>query len=254
MRAKTSIETMRSSPAVFRVGLGLALAAALVVQTGLAGAQDEKEEKIRETYRALAVSSVTMNRTRITISIDRWTTDKEHNQLITTLVEKGSEGLRDALMKQEDAGFVHFLSTETVEELTPGITNSAPSGSASSVRLGYAREIRVEGKRIIRLATGRPIWSFSEFVPEGIPEFRDTRDVERSITEMVSTPGSITGLGDPERNHPFSLIVLRLDENNEGEGTFCVAVQMKYDKKKATLGLENLAQDRVHLTRVAKTN
>ena len=242
MRAKTSIETMQSSPAVFRVGLGLALAAALVVQTGLAGAQEEREERIRETYRALAVSSVTMDRTRITISIDRWTTDEEHNQLITTLVEKGSEGLFDALMKQEDAGFVHFLSTETVvEELTPGITNSTPSGSATSVGLRYAREIRVEGKRIIRLATGRPIWSFSEFVPEGIPEF---------ITESESIPG----LGDPERNYPFSLIVLRLDENNEGEGTFCVAVQMKYDKKKATLSVENLAQDRVHLTRITKTN
>ena len=241
MRAKKSIETVQSSPAVFRAGLGLALAAALVVQTGLAGAQEEQEEKIRETYRALAVSSVTMDRTRITISIDRWTTDEEHNQLITTLVENGSEGLFDALMKQEDAGFVHFLSTETVEELTPGITISTPSGSASSVRLRYAREIRVEGKRIIRLATGRPIWSFSEFVPEGIPEF---------ITESESIPG----LGDPRRNYPFSLIVLRLDENNEGEGTFCVAVQMKYDKKKATLRVENLAQDRVHLTRITKTN
>ena len=59
---------------------------------------------------------------------------------------------------------------------------------------------------------------------------------------------------DTKRNYPFSLIVLRLDENNEGEGTFCVAVQMKYDKKKATLRVENLAQDRVHLTRITKTN
>ena len=89
----------------------------------------------------------------------------------------------------------------------------------------------MEGKRIIRLATGRPIWSFSEFVPEIIP-----------------------GLGDPERIHPFSLIVLRLVENNEGEGTFCVAVQMKYNKKNASLSVENLAQDHVHLTRITKTN
>ena len=233
---------------VFRVGLGFALAAALVVQTGLAGEQEEQEEKPQETYRALAVSSVTMDRTRITLSIDRWTTDEEHNQLMTTLVEKGPEGLRDALLKQESAGFVHFLSTETVEELTPRVNISTPSGSASSVRLGYAREIRVEGKRIIRLATGRPIWSFSEFVPESIPEFSDKRDPSPST--LISLPG----LGDPERIHPFSLIVLRLDENNEGEGTFCVAVQMKYNKKNASLSVENLAQDRVHLTRITKTN
>ena len=106
----------------------------------------------------------------------------------------------------------------------------------------------MEGKRIIRLATGRPIWSFSEFVPESIPEFIDKRD------PSPSTLLSLPGLGDPERIHPFSLIVLRLDENNEGEGTLCVAVQMKYNKKNASLSVENLAQDHVHLTRITKTN
>ena len=54
--------------------------------------------------------------------------------------------------------------------------------------------------------------------------------------------------------YPFSLIVLRLDANNEGEGTLCEAVQMKYDKKKATLRVESLSHDRVRLTGIKKTN
>ncbi len=218
---------MQSSPAVFRVGLGLALAAALVVQTGLAGAQEEQEEKIRETYRARAVTlgigveDSGRRTTRLTISIDRWTTDEEHKQLITTLVEKGSKDFRKALQKQEVAGFVHRRS-------------------ATSVPLRYAREIRVEGKRIIRLATGRP--TFEEF--EESQDLRFRQEGEREF----STDAPFLS------RHPFSLIQLRLDENNEGEGTLCLAVQMKYDKKKATLRVENLTPERVHLTEVTKTN
>ena len=138
---------MQSSPAVFRVVVGLSLAAALVVQTGLAGAQEEQEEKIRETYRAravvlgLGIIGGRPTKKRLTIKIDCWTTDEEHNQLITTLVEKGSEGLRNALQKQEVAGFVQSATL--------------------SIPLRYAREIRVEGKRIIRLATGDTIASYT---------------------------------------------------------------------------------------------
>ncbi len=209
---------MQSSPAVFRVGLGLVLAAALVVQTGLARAQEEQEEKIRETYRARATYSTGFGtRKRLTISIDRWTTDEEHNQLITTLVEKGSEDLLKALQKQEVAGFVVFA------------TPSHPP----AIRLRYAREIRVEGKRIIRLATGEPITAYTPFTSD-LPD----PDIA----------------GDFAVSFLFSLIQLRLDENNEGDGTLCLAVQVKYDKENAKLLVENYSPDRVHLTRVTKTN
>ncbi len=198
---------------MFRVGLGLALAAALVVQTGLAGAQEEQEEQIRETYRARTNSWVG----RLTVIIDHWTTDEEHNQLITTLVEKGSKDLRNALQKQEVAGFVQF--------------------GTLSIPLRYAREIRVEGKRIIRLATGDTIASFT-------PQY---------LTLEHVAPG-MGGYALGFTGYPFSLIVLRLDENNEGNGTLCLAVQMKYDKKNAKLRVENLSPDGVRLTGITKTN
>ena len=210
---------MQSSPAVFRVGLGLALAAALVVQTGLAGAQEEQEEQIRETYRARAIYSTGFGRKQpLTISIDRWTTDEEHKQLITTLVENGPKDFLKALQKQEVAGLVHRRS-------------------ASSVRLRYAREIRVEGKRIIRLATGEPIAGYTPFT-----------------SELSNPDAGARDTGDFAVHYPFSLIQLHLDENNEGEGTLCLAVQMKVDKKTAKLRVENLSPDRVRLTEVTKTN
>ena len=204
------------------MGLGLALAAALVVQTGLAGAQEEQEEKTRETYRARATTlglgvSGRPTKTRLTIKIDRWTTDEEHNQLITTLVEKGSEDLLKALQKQEVAGFVEFA------------TPSHPPAT----RLRYAREIRVEGKRIIRLATGQPITAYTPFTSD-LPD----PDIA----------------GDFAVSFLFSLIQLRLDENNEGDGTLCLAVQIKYDKENAKLLVENYSHDRVRLTGITKTN
>ncbi len=213
---------MQSSPAVFRVVVGLALAAALVVQTGLAGAQEEQEEKIRETYRARSVTlgvgvSPRPSQLMLRISIDRWTTDEEHNQLITTLVEKGAEDLRNALQKQEVAGVVF-----------------PPSGRYIPLR--YAREIRVEGKRIIRLATGDTILSYMS---------------PSTISRQVA-PGMYGYAYEFTGKYPFSLIVLRLDENNEGEGTLCLAVEMKYDKKKATLRVESLSHDRVRLTGIKK--
>ena len=52
----------------------------------------------------------------------------------------------------------------------------------------------------------------------------------------------------------FSLIELRLDEKNEGDGTLAVGVEMKYDKEKNTLVLENFSSEPVRLTRVRKTN
>ncbi len=208
---------------MFRVGLGLALAAALVVQTGLAGVPEDQEEKIRETYRALAVTLGGIglsgpSRTRLTISIDRWTTDEEHNQLITTLAEKGSKDFLNALQKQEGAGFVQFATL--------------------TIPLRYAREIRVEGKRIIRLATGDPIFSY-------LPR---TLTMVRGPPVMLRYPRDFTG------NYPFSLIELRLDENNEGEGTLCEVDQIKYDKKNTKLLVESLSSDPMRLTGITKTN
>ena len=55
-------------------------------------------------------------------------------------------------------------------------------------------------------------------------------------------------------DYTFSLIELRLDENNEGDGTLAIGVEMKYDKEKNTLVLENFSSEPVRLTRVGKTN
>ncbi len=55
-------------------------------------------------------------------------------------------------------------------------------------------------------------------------------------------------------DYTFTFIELRLDENNEGEGSFAVGVELKYDKEKNTLVVESLSSEPVRLTTVRKTN
>jgi hypothetical protein len=150
--------------------------------------------------------------TTLQITVDRWTTDEERNELIATLVEKGSDELRDALQKQGETGFVRITGSGAGRTTFP------------SVRLRYAREIRTEGKRILRLATDRPI----------------------GFGEAVRNPRTM--------DYTFSLIELRLDEGNEGDGTLAAGVKMKYDEEKNTLVIENYSSEPVRLTGVSKTN
>ncbi len=93
-----------------------------------------------------------------------------------------------------------------------------------SVRLHYAREFRGEGKRVIRLATDRPI----------------------GFWEAVQNPRSM--------DYTFTFIELRLDEKTEeGDGTLGVGVEIKWDKEKDHLVLEHAATKPVRLTHVKKS-
>ncbi len=174
-----------------------------------------QEKDTRETFQARALSMGTIApgaATTLQITIDRWSTDEERNELIATIVEKGPEELLDALRDQEETGFVRVTGRGAGRTRWP------------SVRLHYARDIRTDGGRIIRLATDRPI----------------------GMWEAIQNPRTM--------DYRFTFIELRLDENNEGEGSFAIGVELKYDKEKNTLVVENLSSEPVRLTTVRKTN
>ena len=64
------------------------------------------------TYRAFAVKMTGGGQAgTIQISIDRWSTDQEREDLITTLKEKGSTALLDALLKMKPLGFIKMPNT-----------------------------------------------------------------------------------------------------------------------------------------------
>ena len=189
---------------------------AAVVSFSLDSTQAWAQEKdTRETFQARAISMGTIApgaATTLQITIDRWSTDEERNELIATIVEKGPEELLDALRDQEETGFVRVTGRGAGRTRWP------------SVRLHYARDIRTDGGRIIRLATDRPI----------------------GMWEAIQNPRTM--------DYTFTFIELRLDENNEGEGSFAIGVELKYDKEKNTLVVENLSSEPVRLTSVRKTN
>jgi len=83
------------------------------------------------------------------MTITRWSTDAEREQLLTTLIEKGQEKFIDALQKQKETGFIRITGRGA------GMTRYP------SQRLRYAREHRDGDHRTLVLALDRPI-SFAE--------------------------------------------------------------------------------------------
>ncbi len=80
--------------------------------------------------------------TTVLISISRWSSEEERNELSAVLVEQGSNALADALNEQEEVGFIRFPSQRT---------------RFPSVRRRYAREFRQGDQRVIILATDRAL-------------------------------------------------------------------------------------------------
>jgi len=95
-----------------------------------------------ERYVANAISIASPGPTGaavVEISVDRWSTEAEHNRLVNTLIEQGQEKLLDTLRDLPRAGFIR----------TPGNLG---------YDLRYARKEPIEegGERIV-IATDRPI-------------------------------------------------------------------------------------------------
>jgi hypothetical protein len=91
-----------------------------------------------------------------------------------------------------------------------------------TTRLHFAREIRDGKTRIIRLVTDRPIGYY----------------------EARSNPRSM--------DYNFTVLELRLDENNEGEGRLAVGVKVMYDKETRTIKLENYSSEPIRLSEIRK--
>ena len=120
---------------------GLALAAVL----SLSSSSVSVEAQSRQPLERLLATSVNMsnvgntNAGRIEIVIERWSSDRERDELIATLQDKGSDALLSRLQKLPRVGYIR----------TPG-------------RIGwdlhFARERKLEdGARQIVLGTDRPI-------------------------------------------------------------------------------------------------
>lgn len=87
---------------------------AIALLFGLTGSALAQKAKPIETFRAFAVNqagAAMANSGVVQISIDRWSTDEERDALITTLKEKGSTALLDALTKLPQLGYIKMPNT-----------------------------------------------------------------------------------------------------------------------------------------------
>lgn len=122
---------------------GLALAAVL----SLSSSSVTVEAQSRQPLERLLATSVNMsnvgraNAGRIEIVIERWSSERERDALITTLKDKGSDALLSQLQKMPRVGYIRNAN-----------------GGSVGWDLHFARERKLEdGGRQIILGTDRPI-------------------------------------------------------------------------------------------------
>jgi hypothetical protein len=188
--------------------------------------QEAKDESVQppvaETFSALAIvmgNFATGRSTRLQIRIDRWSTAEEREQLLSKIIELGDPKDRRGLAQDQAEAL-------RAQKECGFIRSTAVSARGPGERLRYAWQWREEGtgKRRLVLALDRPI-GFLELRASG-------RTLDYGIT----------------------LIVIDLDENNEGSGFLSLGTMIIYDKETKRLTLENYSTEPVRLNQVRKTS
>ena len=190
-------------------GTIVAVVAALGL-TAMAHAQDK-----REVYTAFVVNmggAAGMSGT-LSINITRWSTNEERAMILNTLKEKGHDEFMKALRNQEETGFVRARGR--LAQLNP----------FPSTRLYYAWQYEKDGKRVVVLATDRPI---------------SGREAASSIRSM---------------DYDTSVLIMEFpagDKDADGTGTLHLALKIRYDDKAGRLDVESLGQDDTRLTKITR--
>ena len=128
---------------------GLALAATMSLSSSSVTVEAGSRQPI-ERLQAVSVNMSNVGRaapTRIEMVIERWSSDRERDELIATLKDKGSDALLRALQKMPRVGYIRDVNRGTL-----------------GWDLHFARERKLEdGGRQIVLATDRPISAWEAF-------------------------------------------------------------------------------------------
>jgi hypothetical protein len=114
---------------------GLLVAVAMLV--GVSAQTQGQPEKYNAT--AINMGSGPAMAGRVLVSVDRWTTAKERENLLRVFAEKGPDKLLDALQDQKSTGTIRL-----------------PNTLAWDLRYAYATPLPEGGRRVV-LVTDRPI-------------------------------------------------------------------------------------------------
>jgi len=196
-----------------RVRLALLVAAAaLVAPTAVPVHAQTMGQKIRMTAWAVSMSNTATGANAVLdIRVDKWSTDQERQKLISTFLEKGQDGLLNALQKVPVKGRIS----------NPGKRGPDPQQTRLGWNLRFAMQQPGEdgGMRIL-IATDRYM------------TFEEVRNQPRTV------------------DYPFTFVDIRLNKDGEGVGKMAVATQLTFDKKKNTIVFENYSSEPVRLQQV----
>ena len=147
----------------------------------------------------------------IDIRVNKWSTDKEREELIATFIDKGQDKLLDKLRDLPEKGRLSI----------PGRQGPDPTQTRLGWTLRYAKQWPGEdGGMRIMIATDRYM------------TFAEERNRPRSY------------------DYPFTFVEIHLNKDGTGEGKMAVATQLQFDKKKNTIVFENYSSEPVRLTNV----
>lgn len=194
----------------FRIVLMLGVMFAVTLSTPALPVAQDQETVSTVTFNMTAqhVGTGPGGQTPVIIQVTRWSSPDERDALEEILVADGMQALAQALRDAPAVGFIR-----------------APSIQATGWRLRYAMMYDGgNGKRIIRVATDRPI-SFAE----AMQRRNATWDFNVTLIELV------------------------VDEEGNGEGTLMAGVEFSYDEANDTLGLKSLSSQPVRLNNVRAT-
>lgn len=151
---------MNSHHIRFFIAAGIVL---LLLATPI-GAQEQE----RETFRALARHTGTgpTGQTTIIITIDRFSSDEEHDHMLEVIMNEDNQTIADELGNMDSVGFLR-------------VTGRAATRGTGSWQLRYARQVQRGDTRVIRLATDRPIL----FV-EAVRQPRRSWDSQTTLIEL----------------------------------------------------------------------
>ena len=188
---------------------GVVMALGLLPAT--VGAQTN-DAKIEISAFAINMSTIGTGTTAmVDITIDRWSTAEEREQLITTMLENGPDALLKALQKVPVKGRFRI----------PGTQGPDPHQLRLGHDLRYAWQTALpEGGRRIVIITDRYI----------------------GMQEARTRPRTI--------DYPFTLFEIRVNKDGEGEGKMAVATKITFDKKANQVELENYSSEPVRLNQV----
>ena len=169
-------------------------------------------QPIRLSAWAVSMANVaTGSNAVLDIRVNKWSTEKQRQELIAVFLDKGQDALLSKLQDMPDMGRLSI----------PGRQGPDPN----QTRLGWT----------LRYTNQSPL-------PDGGMRILIATDRVMSFQEVRNRPRSY--------DYPFTFLEIHLTKDGTGEGKMAVATQLQYDKKKNTIIFENYSTEPVRLTNV----